>query len=170
MPRWLWLSAAVVALDQLSKFMAQAWLTLNQPLPLLPSLNLTLAYNTGAAFSLLAGADRRWLLFTLAAAVSVVLLVWLLRLQRDQRWLAAALALVLGGAVGNLIDRALLGYVVDFVDVYHPALGGWPGFSANGHWPIFNVADAAISAGAVMLVIDALFGGKTRDEAQTDRS
>ena len=115
--------------------------------------NLTLVYNTGAAFSFLADAGgwQRWFFVLLAIGVSALLLVWLYRLERDQHWLAAALALVLGGAVGNLVDRILHGHVIDFIDLY---AGGW-------HWPAFNVADSAITVGAVMLIIDAVFNKET---------
>lgn len=145
--RWLWLAAGVVLLDQLSKQVAAATLTLYRPVHLAPSLNLTLMHNTGAAFSVLhqAGGWQRWLFVALALAISLVIYWWLRQLPAERRWLACALALILGGAVGNLIDRVVLGYVIDFIDVYY---GGW-------HWPAFNIADSAITVGAVMLLLDA---------------
>ncbi len=146
--RWLWLSGAVIGLDRLTKLLAQAHLDPYAPVPLAPSLNLTLAYNTGAAFSFLrdAGGWQRWLFVALALAAAVLILQWLRQLDAGRAWLACALALVLGGALGNLWDRLMLGHVVDFIDVY---LGAW-------HWPVFNVADSALTAGAVMILVDAL--------------
>lgn len=150
--RWLWLALAVLILDQLSKVVAQELLSVHEPVALLPSLNLFLTYNTGAAFSFLrdAGGWQRWLFAVLATAVSVLIVLWLRRLPSAQRWLAAALALVLGGALGNLVDRLFRpgGGVVDFIDVYY---GTW-------HWPAFNLADSAISIGAVMLLWSAIRG------------
>ncbi len=152
MLRWLWLSALIVVLDQGSKQLASAHLELGQPVPVVPYFYLTLLHNTGAAFSFLssAGGWQRWFFAVLALVVSTVLVVWLARLPRDSRWLALALALVLGGALGNVVDRVVLGYVVDFIQVYLPFLP-WRIFNP---WPAFNVADSAISVGAVMLVID----------------
>lgn len=146
--RWLWLSAVVVGLDRVTKLLAEAHLDPYVPVPLLPSLNLTLAYNTGAAFSLLrdAGGWQRWLFVAFALAAAGLILQWLRQLEPGRAWLACALALVLGGALGNLWDRIMLGHVVDFVDVYY---GAW-------HWPVFNLADSALSVGALMIVIDAV--------------
>ena len=112
----------------------------------LPFFNFTLMHNTGAAFSFLAdqGGWQRWFFAVLALGVSLVLAVWLSRLKAHETWLALALSLVLGGAIGNLIDRVYYGYVIDFIDVYYNA----------SHWPAFNIADSAISVGAVMLIID----------------
>lgn len=150
--RWLWLAGAVLILDQGSKFLAQQLLTLHEPVAVLPSLNLFLTYNTGAAFSFLrdAGGWQRWLFAVLATGVSVFIVLWLRRIPAEQRWLAASLALVLGGALGNLVDRLARadGGVVDFIDVYY---GTW-------HWPAFNIADSAISIGAVMLLWSAIRG------------
>ena len=150
MLKWLWLSAGVIVLDQITKVLASAHLVLHDPVPVLPLFNLTLMHNSGAAFSFLsqAGGWQRWFFVVVAIGVSVALIWWLHQLQRNQRWLAVALALVLGGALGNVWDRVTLGYVVDFVDVYY---GSW-------HWPAFNVADSAISVGAVMLLVDAFRG------------
>jgi len=156
MLKWLWLSGLIIALDQLTKWLAQTQLDPYRPEALTGWFNLTLMYNTGAAFSFLADAGgwQRWLLLGLALAVSGVILVLLARLQPGQNWLATAFALILGGAVGNIIDRLLHGHVIDFIDLYHSALGGWPGFSTMGHWPAFNIADAAIFCGALMLLLD----------------
>ena len=153
MLKWLWLSGLVIVLDQLTKLWASSGLSYGEPVAILPSFNLTLMFNTGAAFSFLnhAGGWQRWLFTLIAIAVSAVLLLWLRRLNRSQRWLAVALALILGGALGNLIDRLYLGHVIDFVDVYY---GSW-------HWPAFNVADSSIFVGVVMLIIDSLRGEKS---------
>ncbi len=147
--RWLWLSVVVVILDQLSKFYVVKELTFKPPIELVSWLNLILAHNTGAAFSFLgdAGGWQRWLFAALASIVSIVLIVWISRLSKKDYWLACSLALILGGAVGNLIDRVRFGYVIDFIDFH---IGSW-------HFATFNIADAAISVGAVMLLVDAFF-------------
>lgn len=152
MLKWLWLSLAVVVLDQLTKYWAVSALPLYTPVAVMPSLNLTLTRNTGAAFSLLndAGGWQRWLFIGLALLVSTAIVVWLRRLRPGQGWWACALALVAGGAVGNVIDRLAHGYVIDFIDVYY----------RHWHWPAFNLADSAITVGAAMLVIEGLFGGR----------
>ena len=153
---WLWLSAAIVIVDYLSKQMAEASLTLYQPVPVWPFFNLTLMYNYGAAFSFLsdAGGWQRWFFAGLAGLVSIVIIWWLKGTDRRQRLHAIALALILGGALGNLWDRLLLGYVVDFLDVYY----------ASWHWPAFNVADSAITVGAVLMVLDALRGKQDKQD------
>ncbi len=150
MLKWLWLSVVVIALDQITKVLASAQLVLHEPVPVMPFFNLTLMHNTGAAFSFLsqAGGWQRWFFVAVAVGVSLSLAWWLHQLRRGQLWLAASLALVLGGALGNVWDRIMLGYVVDFVDLYY---GDW-------HWPAFNVADSAITVGAIMLLLDAVRG------------
>jgi len=142
---WLLLSVAVLLLDQLSKFWASAALNYADPVAVLPFFNLTLLHNPGAAFSFLADASgwQRWFFTVLALAIAVVLVVWMSRLRREETWTAAALALVIGGALGNMIDRLLYGYVVDFLDFY---LGSY-------HWPAFNIADAAITIGVAILLV-----------------
>lgn len=151
---WVWISLLVVILDQVSKLWMDSNLYFNQPINILPFFDLRLLYNEGAAWSFLADAGgwQRWFLSGLSLIVSCVLVVWLARLERKQVWLAIALALVLGGALGNLIDRVVYGHVIDFIDVYYQQ---W-------HWPAFNIADSAISVGAVMLVVDAVLEGKKR--------
>ncbi len=155
---WLWylLSLFVLLLDQGSKAAASDYLRYAVPKPVFSWFNLTLHHNEGAAFSFLstAGGWQRWMFAFLALAVSAVLVVWLKQLPRQQRYLALALALVLGGALGNLTDRLRLGYVVDFVSVHY---GGW-------YFPTFNVADAAISVGAALIVFDSLFGDRKSDD------
>lgn len=158
--RWLWLAFAIVAADQGTKFLAEQLLVAHEPVAVLPFFNFYLTYNTGAAFSFLrdAGGWQRWLFAVLSIGVSAFIVIWLSRLPRGNGWLACALALVLGGAIGNLLDRLFRidGGVVDFVDVYY---GTW-------HWPAFNVADAAISIGAVLLVLNAIWGEKPKEESE----
>ena len=151
--RWYWwLSGSVIVLDQVTKFLAETLLTFHQPVPVLPSFNLLLTYNTGAAFSFLAGAGgwQRWFFLGLGSLVSIGLIVWLRRLKPTETRLAAALALILGGAIGNLIDRAWLGQVIDFIQLYYQ----------HWYWPAFNLADSAITVGAALLVLDSLWSGR----------
>lgn len=152
MLKWLWVSGLVVVLDQLTKLWAASALTYGEAVPVMPYFNLTLLHNTGAAFSFLSqgGGWQRGFFILIALVVCVVLLLWLARLRQAERWLAVAITLVIGGAIGNLIDRIAFGYVIDFIDLYY---GAW-------HWPAFNIADSAIFVGAVMLAIDALRGEK----------
>lgn len=150
MGKWLGLAVLVVVLDQVTKRLAELHLTYGEPLAVWPSFNLTLLYNRGAAFSFLsdAGGWQRWFFVSVSVLASVALLVWLRKLKPGQWALALALALVLGGAVGNLIDRLWLGHVVDFIQVYYQRF----------YWPAFNIADSAITVGAVLLIRDGLFG------------
>jgi len=152
MLKWVWVSALVIVLDQLTKLWASSALAYAEPLPVLPFFNLTLMHNTGAAFSFLsqAGGWQRWFFAVVAVLISSVLLLWLKRLKPEQRWLAVALTLVLGGALGNVWDRLYLGHVIDFIDIYY----------RQWHWPAFNIADSAIFVGAAMLIIDGLRGDK----------
>lgn len=145
--RWVILIVLILAADQATKLWVLAALQPYEVIPVLPSLNLTLVFNEGAAFSFLADAGgwQRWFFVALALVVSVVLLVWLWRLKPEDRLTAAGLSLVAGGAIGNLIDRIAYGHVVDFVDVYWRA---W-------HWPAFNVADSAITVGVGLLLLEA---------------
>jgi len=169
MLKWLSLSVIVVILDQASKIWASAELTYGVPVQVMSSLNWLLAHNTGAAFSFLseAGGWQRWFFVGLASIVSVVIFIWLKGLPRDQKWLALSLSLVLGGAIGNVIDRALYGYVVDFIQFYYVADSCIPGFYFSGtqcNWPAFNIADMAIVGGAVIMIIDGLFGSKGKQD------
>lgn len=150
--KWLWVTVVVLLLDQGTKLLADSAMALHESIALLPSLALTKAYNTGAAFSFLGDASgwQRWFFSALAVVVCLILLAWLRRLPATEWRMALALSLILGGAAGNLIDRVLYGHVIDFIDVYY---GAW-------HWPTFNVADSAISVGAALLLLDALSGGR----------
>jgi len=134
--------------------MASHYLQLHVSVAVFPGINLTLMQNPGAAFSLLsqAGGWQRWFFIGLAVTVGIAIIVWLVSLPADKRWMAFALALILGGAMGNLWDRMTLSYVIDFIDVYYQE---W-------HWPAFNIADSAISIGAVMLVIDTFWFGEAK--------
>ena len=172
MLRWLWLAVVVVVFDQGTKIWADAALTPYSPFAVFTGFNLTLSYNTGAAFSFLADAGgwQRWFFSLLAVVVSVIIIVWLRRLQTHEKRLAIALVLIMGGAVGNVIDRLYLGHVVDFIDVYYLAEGCLPFFGrlpavggSSCHWPAFNIADSAIFLGAVMMVLDSLRGHKSED-------
>ena len=145
--RWLWLSAVVVVLDFATKALVTDAFRYGEVREILPFFNLVLVHNTGAAFSFIAqaGGWQRWF-FTAVAVVISVVLVWMLRKPDTNRLLSCGLALVLGGALGNLHDRVTLGYVVDFVQVH---AGGW-------YFPAFNVADSAITVGVVLLIWDSL--------------
>lgn len=141
---WIWLSAMVIVIDQITKYLASQALTLYQPLFITPFFNLTLLHNTGAAFSFFSHARLAIYLFSLVAIItSIILVMWLRKIPSSQSLLAIALSLILGGALGNLIDRIFYGYVIDFFDFH---LGGW-------HFAAFNVADAAISIGAGLLLL-----------------
>ena len=156
---WLWLSLLVLVIDQASKFYFESKLEMFQQIVIIPDLfSWTLAYNTGAAFSFLADSSgwQRWLFALIAIVVSAVLVVWLKRLGRDDTWLAIALALVLGGALGNLYDRVALGHVIDFILVH---------WQNSWYFLAFNVADSAITVGAIMLALDMFKSKKTEGTA-----
>ncbi len=148
MLRYLWISVLVLLLDQATKLAALKYLVRQSEIAILPFLNFTLVYNSGAAFGFLSSASgwQNTFFITIAIIASLVIFLLLRRLQPQEKLMALGLALIFGGALGNLLDRLLYGYVVDFIDVYYR---GW-------HWPAFNVADSAITIGAVMLIADAL--------------
>lgn len=149
MSKWLALSLVIILLDQVTKYFASHILSMYQPIPIVPGFNLTLMHNTGAAFSFLsqAGGWQRWFFIGIASVVSIVIIVWMNGLPKNKYWLLTALALILGGAIGNVCDRIILGYVIDFIEVYY----------GDMFWPAFNIADSAITIGAIMLIIDSLF-------------
>lgn len=155
--RWCWLSIIVVLLDQASKYWALTGLIPYQSYSVWPFFNFTLMFNRGAAFGFLSGSGAlaTWLFAAVAVVMSIVILFWLNKLPRTQAWTACALALILGGALGNLLDRIARHEVIDFLDFYW---GTW-------HFPAFNLADAAISVGAVMLFIGILAARKEGSQA-----
>ena len=156
MIRWLVIAAVLVVLDQLSKFAITRWLAYGSGMEITSFFNLVLVHNKGAAFSFLAGASG-WQreLFIGIAIVAIAWVIYLLRKYPRQTLFCAALTLILGGAIGNVIDRLWVGAVIDFLDFH----------AAGYHWPAFNVADSAITCGAVMLVWDGFRGDASREEA-----
>ena len=155
MLKWLWLSLAVFALDQITKLWVVANFDLYESIQIVPQINITYVHNTGAAFSFLssAGGWQRWFFVGVAVIASIILTVWLARLKTSDEWMAVTLSLILGGAIGNLFDRISYAYVIDFIDVYYQT---W-------HWPVFNIADCAISIGVVMMLIDTFRPEPTND-------
>jgi signal peptidase II len=154
MTRWLWLSLIVIFLDQSTKQVAEAMLDLGETIYVLPFFDFTLRTNPGAAFSFLSdqGGWQRWFFILLALVVSGVMLAWLARLKREEHWTAVALALIIGGALGNVIDRILHGEVIDFILVHYQL----------HYFPAFNVADSAISVGVAVMLLDALVMSRRR--------
>jgi signal peptidase II len=144
---WLFVSAGVIVLDQLTKWLIQQTLVFGQSVPVLPFFSLVLVYNPGAAFSFLSSADgwQRYFFVSIGLLASGFI-VYLLRRHAADPMFCFALALILGGALGNVIDRVMLGAVVDFLDLH----------AAGYHWPAFNVADSAITCGAALLIWDSL--------------
>jgi signal peptidase II len=148
MLKWLWLSGLVIALDQASKLYMASWLSLYETVAVMPYFNLTMAHNTGAAFSFLAqaGGWQRWFFVGLTTVIVIGLFIWLKKLNSTAKTEAIAISLILGGAIGNVVDRLEHGYVIDFLDVYY----------GSYHWPAFNIADSAIVIGAILLILDSL--------------
>ncbi len=134
---------------------------MHEPVAVIPGFNLTLMHNYGAAFSFLgdAGGWQRWFFICLTLAVSAFIIIWLYGLKARQRWMACALAMILGGAAGNLWDRVTLGYVIDYIDISLSFLP-WRLFNP---WPAFNIADSAIFIGAAMLIIDAIWFSEAKE-------
>lgn len=157
--KWLWVSLLVIALDQVAKQVAESELTPHQAVNLFPHFDWYLTYNTGAAFSLLANASgwQRWLFTLIAIVISIFIVQWLRKLPAEETLTAAALSLILGGAIGNLIDRVYLGHVIDYIQVW---LGSYP-------FPAFNIADAAISVGATLLILSS-FGSDRKTQSGHD--
>ncbi|CAE6898265.1 MULTISPECIES: signal peptidase II [Pseudomonas] len=156
---WLLLSVLILVVDRVSKDFFEGSLSMYQRIQVIPDyFDWTLAYNTGAAFSFLADADgwQRWFFAAIAIVVSVVLVVWVKRLKRHETLLAVALAMVLGGALGNLYDRVVLGHVVDFILVH---------WQNRWFFPAFNLADTFITLGAILLALDMFKSDKSTKEA-----
>jgi len=165
--KWLWLTALAIVLDQITKKIAEAELLLHQQVAIFPGLNFTLMYNRGAAFSFLSEADgwQRPFFVILSSAISVFLFFWLRQISNDDKQkhnqiLQIAIALVLGGAIGNLIDRATTGAVVDFIQVYY----------AHSYFPTFNIADSAITLGAGLLILDMFLEYKSEKQAVKNKN
>jgi len=154
MTRWLWLSLLTILLDQSTKQIAVAMLNMGEIVYVLPFFDFTLRTNPGAAFSFLSdqGGWQRWFFILLALGVSGVMLAWLARLKREERWTALALSLIIGGALGNVIDRILHGEVIDFILLHYQ----------SHYWPAFNIADSAISLGVAVMLFDALVLSRRR--------
>ena len=151
---WLLLAIVVIALDQWTKWLASGQLSYGVPVEILPVFNLTLQHNPGAAFSFLADAGgwQRWFFTAVSLLVSIALVIWLSRLEAQEKLMAASLSLILGGAVGNLWDRIELGYVVDFISVHYQ----------QHFFPAFNIADAAITVGAALMILDMILHPEKR--------
>lgn len=162
MPQFLRFGIAIVCvvLDQITKIAAERALDLHEAIAVMPSFNIALAHNYGAAFSFLnvPGGIQRWFFTGISLVVSILLIVWLYRLTMQEKWLSLSFSLILGGAVGNLIDRAYYGYVVDFIQVYYDK---W-------YFPTFNIADSAIFCGAAVLLIGMFF--EKEPDTSTDNS
>ena len=154
---WLWLSAFVVVADQATKALIVTTFELYDRVQVLPVFGITRLHNTGAAFSFLASAGgwQRWFFVAIAIAVTALVCVWLKRMPRTgESWLAASLSLIVGGAIGNVLDRLFRGHVVDFLSFH------WE----RWFFPAFNVADAAITVGAVILLVESFFDGKRKEK------
>lgn len=145
---WLFVAILIFSLDRITKTLVLHYLAIEEPLPVLPLLNLFLTFNTGAAFSFLnqAGGWQGSLFVVIAVAVSFFLIIWQFKIKASQLWLKIALALIQGGTLGNLYDRIAYHKVIDFIDFY---FNQW-------HYPVFNLADSAICIGAIMLIIDSV--------------
>jgi signal peptidase II len=151
--KWCWLSLLVIILDQWSKYLVVDKFELYESIPIFPLFNLTFLHNNGAAFGFLSQypSVAVWLFSSITIIMSGILFVWLKNLPARNKWIACALSLVLGGGIGNLIDRIYYGYVIDFLDVYYD----------SAHFPAFNIADSAITVGAIIIFFN-MFGKKRR--------
>jgi signal peptidase II len=156
MLKWLWVSVLALSLDQASKIAVNGSMRLYESIAIMPFFNLTYTHNTGAAFSFLAqaGGWQRWLFAGLALIISIAIGIWIARLKQQEVLLAIALSLVLGGAVGNLIDRVIYGYVIDFFDFYYQS---W-------HFAVFNIADSAICVGVFLMLLESFGIGRPKTE------
>jgi signal peptidase II len=155
--RWLWLTVIFLVLDQVTKQLAATNMELGQSINILSFFNITYVHNPGAAFSFLAdqGGWQRWFFTAIATIASIVFIVWLAKTPKQQKLLSVAFALMLSGAIGNLIDRVLFGYVIDFLDFY--------GFGY--HFPAFNIADSMIFIGAALMILDSFKNGEPNNKA-----
>lgn len=160
--RWLWLALLMAVIDQITKQLVVANFSLYESVNILPFFNLTYMQNTGAAFSFLADAGgwQRWFFTVIAVVISSVLLFWMKKAKSTDVLLPVAFALIISGAIGNVIDRLLFGYVIDFLDFY----------VGNYHWPAFNIADSAIFVGAALMIYDSFTSTEASAEASTEKS
>lgn len=158
--RWLWLALVMLIADQVTKQAVVALMDYRESIAVLPYFNLTYVHNPGAAFSFLAdqGGWQRWFFTAIAAGVSLMLVVWMAKTPKQDKAISIAFALILSGAVGNLIDRVMFGYVIDFLDFY----------VGNKHWPAFNIADSAIFIGAAIMIFDAFKGDSKKDSPDNE--
>lgn len=167
---WLWLSAIIIGLDQITKRIVVNGFELYERVEVTSFFNLTRAHNHGAAFSFLADAGgwQKFFFIGLGIAVSIFIMIWLRTVPRGRSWTAIGLCLLLGGALGNVIDRAVYGYVVDFLDFHFDWLGQLSSWFPGGHWPAFNVADIAISLAALMLISESVLDQRraTKESAE----
>jgi len=156
--KWLWITVFFLILDQITKQLVVNSFDLYESMNILPFFDLRYVQNPGAAFSFLADQDgwQRWFFTIIAAVASVVFLVWLAKTPKSNPLLSVALAFMLSGAMGNLIDRALFGYVIDFLDFH----------VAGKHWPAFNVADSAIFIGAALMILDSFKNGDSEKKPE----
>lgn len=154
--RWIWLAVVMLIADQVSKQMVVAMMDYRESIAVMPYFNLTYVHNPGAAFSFLAdqGGWQRWFFTAIAFSVSIALVVWLAKTPKKDKFISIAFSLILSGAVGNLIDRFMFSYVIDFLDFY----------IGNNHWPAFNIADSAIFIGAAMMLIESFKGNDNQDD------
>lgn len=150
---YLWLALVFLVADQVSKQWVAQTFDLYESVTVFPFFNLTYVHNPGAAFSFLADQPgwQRWFLTAVAAIACIIFSVWMSRTPKENKILGYGLALMLSGAMGNLIDRALFGYVIDFLDFYHDI---FTFILSTPHWPAFNIADSAIFVGAALMIID----------------
>ena len=155
--RWLWLALLMLVLDQITKIWVANTFSYREVVEVMPFFNLTYVHNPGAAFSFLAdqGGWQRWFFTAIAAGVSIMLLFWLAKTPRRDTMISISFTLILSGALGNLIDRLMYGYVIDFLDFYY----------GSYHWPAFNIADSAIFVGAGLMIIDAFKSDKTQQDS-----
>ncbi|MEW6982143.1 signal peptidase II [Colwelliaceae bacterium 6471] len=159
--KWWWLAAICLLADQITKQWVVGSFDLFQSVNVLPFFNITYVHNPGAAFSFLADQDgwQRWFFTIIAAVASVIFIVWLAKTPKEKVMLGLAFSLLLSGALGNLIDRVMFGYVIDFLDFYIGEL----------HWPAFNIADSLIFVGAALMIIDS-FKNDTQKNNSNDIS
>ncbi|MFT6900739.1 MAG: signal peptidase II [Colwellia sp.] len=157
--KWLWLTVLFLIIDQVTKHLVVNAFDLGESMNILPFFDLRYVQNPGAAFSFLADQDgwQRWFFTIIAAVASVVFLVWLAKTPKSNPLLSIALAFMLSGAVGNLIDRVLFGYVIDMLDFH----------IAGNHWPVFNIADSAIFIGAAVMIFDSFKNGEPAKKSET---